>query len=151
VSSRDLQTQLESALAECARLRQENDRLRRVLSEHDIALLASPGSAIASGSDMAKGDRNTVNHLSDPDVKVELFRSLFRGREDVYAVRWESPNGRYGYMPKADRDWKAYSASKPEDRKKVDRKTRKFWPLTDEVIRQHLTGDLTIGIYPLLA
>ena len=38
----------------------------------------------------------------------------------------------------------------PKTEKKVDRKTRKFRPLTDEVIRHHLTGDLTVGIYPLL-
>jgi len=41
-------------------------------------------------------------------------------------------------------------ASRLEDRKKVDRKTRTFRPLTDEVIRQHLAGEQTIGIYPLL-
>lgn len=150
VSGRDLQAQLESAIAECARLREENDRLRRVLSEHDVALPAPPERVALSEPDIPKGDRSAVDHQSDPDVKIALFRNLFHGREDVYAVRWESPDGRYGYKPKADRDWKAYSASKPEDRKKVDRKTRKFWPLTDEVIRQHLTGDLTIGIYPLL-
>jgi hypothetical protein len=39
-----------------------------------------------------------------------------RSREDVYAVRWEAPDGRAGYMPRADRDWKAYSASKPQSR-----------------------------------
>ena len=48
-------------------------------------------------------------------------------------------------MPKADRDWKAYYASRPEDRKKVDRKTRTFHPLTDEVVRQHLAGELWVG------
>src|SRR5467141_1102857 len=53
-------------------------------------------------------------------------------------------------MPKADRDWKAYLRAKDEDRKKVDRQTRKFRPLTDEVVRGHLVGDHTIGIYPLL-
>jgi hypothetical protein len=79
-----------------------------------------------------------------------LFRSLFHGRDDVYAVRWENADGRYGYMPKADRDWKAYLRAKDEDRKKVDRQTRKFRPLTDEVVRGHLVGDHTIGIYPLL-
>jgi len=40
--------------------------------------------------------------------------------------------------------------ARPEDRKKVDRKTRTFRPLTDEVIRQHLAGEHTVGIYPLL-
>jgi len=91
-----------------------------------------------------------VSHISDSRAKVALFRSLFRGREDVYAVRWENPDGRAGYMRKADRDWKAYYASRPEDRKKVDRKTRTFHPLTDEVVRQHLAGELTVGAYPFL-
>ena len=53
-------------------------------------------------------------------------------------------------MPKADRDWKAYLRAKDEDRKKIDRLTRKFRPLTDEVVRGHLVGDDTVGIYPLL-
>src|SRR5262249_21177775 len=51
---------------------------------------------------------------------------------------------------KADRDWKAYLRAKDEDRKKVDRQTRKFRPLTDELVRGHLVGDNTVGIYPLL-
>ncbi len=29
---------------------------------------------------------------------IELYQSLFRGRTDVYAVRWEK-EGRSGYMP----------------------------------------------------
>jgi hypothetical protein len=53
-------------------------------------------------------------------------------------------------MPKADRDWKAYLRAKDQDRKKVDRQTRKFRPFTDEVVRGHLVGDHTLGIYPLL-
>ena len=40
--------------------------------------------------------------------------------------------------------------AKDEDRKKVDRQTRKFRPLTDDVMHGHLVGDHTIGIYPLL-
>ncbi|MEY3462821.1 MAG: hypothetical protein RLZZ468_599, partial [Cyanobacteriota bacterium] len=31
--------------------------------------------------------------------KVTLFRSLFRGRDDVYALRWQSSSGRSGYAP----------------------------------------------------
>jgi hypothetical protein len=68
----------------------------------------------------------------------------------MFMLRWENANGRSGYMPKADRDWEAYLRAKDEDRKKVDRLTRKFRPLTDEVVRGHLVGDHTIGIYPLL-
>lgn len=82
--------------------------------------------------------------------KIALFRSLFRGREDVYAQRWESPDGRSGYSPKTERDWKAYYAAKPEDRKRVDKETRKNIPLADEAIHAHLTGQQTLGVYPLL-
>jgi superfamily II DNA or RNA helicase len=150
VSEKDLQSQLESALAECGRLHEENATFRRLLSEHGISLPAPPGSAALAEGTKPENDPEAVSQASSPAVKTALFRSLFRGREDVFAVRWEAPDGRTGYMPRGDRDWKAYSASKPEDRKKVDRKTRKYWPLTDEVIRQHLTGKLTVGIYPLL-
>jgi hypothetical protein len=40
--------------------------------------------------------------------------------------------------------------SRPGDHKRVDRETRPLYAVTDEVIRQHLTGNKTIGIYPLL-
>jgi superfamily II DNA or RNA helicase len=100
--------ELESALAECARLRDENLRLRERLYQDGIRAGASP------------------------DAKVALFRSLFRGREDVYAVRWEASNGRWGYAPARGRNGE-------------------FLPLTDEVLRRHLVGNLTGGIYPMLA
>ena len=42
----------------------------------------------------------TTNSKASPDEKVKLFRSLFRGREDVYAARWEGRNGKAGsYSP----------------------------------------------------
>jgi hypothetical protein len=53
-------------------------------------------------------------------------------------------------VPADVRDWKAINKSRPEDRKKVDRQTRRFLPLTDKVIEDHLSGKHTIGIYPLL-
>jgi hypothetical protein len=54
-------------------------------------------------------------------------------------------------MPAVVKDWKAINSSRPEDRKKVDQKTRKFLPLTDAVIENHLLGKETVGVYPLLA
>ena len=49
--------------------------------------------------------RNPV--VATAEQRIALFRSMFRGREDVYAVRWENADGRSGYMPKVDRDWKS--------------------------------------------
>jgi hypothetical protein len=59
-------------------------------------------------------------------------------------------DGRHGYMPVVVKDWKAINRSRPEDRKRVDQKTRKFIPLTDAVIENHLLGKETVGVYPLL-
>jgi hypothetical protein len=71
-----------------------------------------------------------------------VSRSL-SGRDDVYACRGESAAGRSGYSPAAQKDWKAISRSRPQDRKKVDQKTRKYFPLTDSVIENHLLGKET--------
>lgn len=59
-------------------------------------------------------------------------------------------DGTWGYRPADEKDWIAINASRPENRKEVTRLTRTLLPLTDEVVRSHLTGKHTIGIYPLL-
>ena len=139
---------IESALEESARLREENSRLRRLLAEHGIPIpTAASNNEAPSPAGELLGERTVPDKTAQ---RLALFRSLFRGREDVYAVRWEKPDGRAGYAPKADRDWKAYLGARESDRRKVDRQTRKLRPLTDDVVRGHLMGKQTIGIYPLL-
>jgi hypothetical protein len=72
--------------------------------------------------------------------QITLIRSLFRGRDDVYAVRWTSKTtGRSGYSPAVQGGWAA-----ARDEPKV------YLPLTDEVVAEHLLGTKTVGIYPLL-
>ena len=133
---------------ENARLREENARLQRILAAHGIVLPQPqpPNPLIIQTGPLAA----TVDREERARKRVALFRSLFRGREDVYARRWENPDGRVGYMPAAVKDWKAINRSRPEDRKKVDEKTRRFLPLTNAVIEQHLLGKETIGVYALL-
>jgi hypothetical protein len=114
------------------RLRDENARLRGLLIERSIRIpeipstsgVPQPPQTISTAPDVRRSAVRTA------EQRIELFRSLFRGRDDVYAIRWESSDGRSGYMPKADRDWKSYLRAKDKDRKKVDRQTRKFRPLT---------------------
>ncbi len=59
-------------------------------------------------------------------------------------------DGKWGYRPDDQKDWNALRAASPEDRKKIDQQTRVLYPLTDEVVRQHLEGKKTVGVYPLL-
>ncbi len=138
--------QLKSSRKETERLRAENARLR--------AMLGIPDSAVERGSPPEVNAVETLNSRAieglTPERKVAVFRSLFRGREDVYAVRWEGKSGKSGYSPAGVVDWRAIHAARPEERKKVSRKTRTLQPLTDSAIRGHLTGKQTIGVYPLL-
>jgi hypothetical protein len=134
---------------ENTRLREENARLRRLLAAHSISMpqLAPenppPPKAIEAVSSVDKEERARK--------RITLFRSLFRGRDDVYARRWENADGRHGYVPAAITDWKAINRSRPGERKKVDQKTRRFIPLTDAVIENHLLGKEIVGVYPLLS
>jgi hypothetical protein len=79
-----------------------------------------------------------------------LFRKLFRGRSDVYPVRWESSrSGRSGYAPACANEWQPGICEKPRV-KCADCDHRRFLPVTDAVIYDHLAGKKTVGVYPLL-
>jgi superfamily II DNA or RNA helicase/very-short-patch-repair endonuclease len=97
-----------------------------------------------------------VHHRSSPQEKIALFRSLFRGREDVYARRFESrKTGKKGYSPVCANEWVQGVCEKPKI-KCAECPHRRFLPVTDEVIRCHLSGqdgngwDFTMGVYPML-
>jgi hypothetical protein len=143
---------LEASPADVRRLREENAWLRSLLIEHSIRIPEVPSTSgiTQTPQTIIAAPNVRTSALGTAEQRIEFFRSLFRGREDVYAIRWENADGRSGYMPRADRDWKSYLHAKEKDRKRVDRQTRKFRPLTQDVVRGHLVGDLTVGIYPLL-
>jgi superfamily II DNA or RNA helicase len=89
--------------------------------------------------------------------KIALFRSLFRGREDVYPRRFESKKtGRSGYAPACGNEWVRGICEKPRI-KCGDCPHRAFLHVTDEVIRCHLSGkdkagqEFIAGVYPMLA
>jgi very-short-patch-repair endonuclease len=102
-------------------------------------------------------DSAGVHARSPSEEKVALFRSLFRGREDVYPRRFESQKtGRAGYAPACGNEWVRGICEKPRI-KCGDCPHRAFLPVTDEVIRWHLSGkdkvgqEFIAGVYPMLA
>ena len=131
MASEDISKQLKATLEECARLREENKRLR--------SILGIPGE---------KPNASGTEGLS-PEDKVALFRDLFRGREDVYPARWEARTGKSGYSPACANEWKRPLCAKPRI-KCSDCDNRELISLTNDVIQHHLTGKYTIGVYPLL-
>lgn len=85
----------------------------------------------------------------DTDAKLALFKRLFRGRADVFPVRWESKAGKSGYSPACANEWRPGVCEKPRI-KCGDCSYRQLLPLTDQVLYKHLAGEIVIGVYPLL-
>ena len=72
--------------------------------------------------------------------KIALFRSLFRGREDVFPRRWDNPKtGKSGYAPVCRNEWVRGICEKPRI-KCTDCQHQAFVPVTDDVIESHLRG-----------
>ena len=142
-----LKAELKQAIAECERLRAENAQLKIQLGDSPKTP-TTPVVPLATSQVPRKKLPETLTVNSPSDQKVIRFRSLFRGRDDVYAVRWEGKNGRTGYSPAGIRDWEQPTFTKT-GKKKSFRLSKPF-PLSDEVVRDHLLGKQTIGIYPLL-
>ncbi|NJP38632.1 DEAD/DEAH box helicase [Alkalicoccus luteus] len=96
--------------AELSKLRKENALLKQLLNKH--GLLPEP-------------------HLQQEAVqeRIQAFKRLFRGRQDVYAQRVEDENGSKYYPVKHG---------------------KRHAPLTDSVLYHHLAGADMIGIYPLM-
>lgn len=81
--------------------------------------------------------------------QIQLFKSVFKGREDVFAVRWE--NGKKsGYMPAYSYDPYLYRAHKMRGGTFQNYADKTYLPLSDKEIEKHLRGEQLVGIYPLL-
>ena len=99
---------------------------------------------------------NEINKYSPPDKKIMLFRAMFRGREDVYARRYENrKTGKAGYAPECSVKWTRGLC----DIKKIACAmcpNRRFSPIDDAAVEAHLRGiwndgkPFVIGAYPLL-
>lgn len=98
---------------------------------------------------------SSVNKHSSPETKISLFRSLFKGREDVFARRWYSKTfDKSGYQPVCENEWNEAFCDKKKY-KCAACPNRKLMPLTDKDIYNHLSGKDTygrdvVGIYPML-
>ena len=93
--------------------------------------------------------------------KIALFRSLFRGRDDVFPRRWEnSKTGKSGYAPACHNEWIRDICEKPRI-KCSNCPNQAFVPVSEEIVRSHLQGrdvanlgkpePFVAGVYPLMA
>ena len=125
-----------------AQLGVERAELERRLAALPRSTSMQPASASTAGA---------VTKRSPTRDKVAFFRSLLRGREDVYPRRWENAvKGTAGYAPVCANEWKRGVCHKPRVRCGAC-PNQAFVPLTDAAVEDHLRGRHTIGVYPLLA
>ena len=75
--------------------------------------------------------------------------SLFKGREDVYAKRWQSKQkGTSGYSPSCLNEWRSGVCAKPKGTC-ADCAHKAYDVLDEKVIQDHLLGKVVAGIYPM--
>jgi hypothetical protein len=71
--------------------------------------------------------------------QIEIFKSVFKGREDVFAIRWE--NGKKsGYMPAVLYD----PYFNRTHRMKQNNEDKTYLSLTNQEIEKHLKGESLI-------
>ncbi|MDB9822677.1 hypothetical protein OAC89_03165 [Deltaproteobacteria bacterium] len=144
-------------LNENNRLTEENNRLKaqlgitksepsknsitRKITENTIFDDESTGSVSFSG----------VNNTSDSISKIKLFMSLLKGRNDIYATRWENKKkATSGYSPVCLNQWQVGLCGKPKV--PCSKCPNKLYATLDEhVIENHLRGSIVAGIYPMLS
>ena len=119
-------------------LEAENAELKKRLGEDVVHVVHEP----------------TAMHKLSAQEKVELFRSVFKGREDVFARRWYSKaSGKGGYQPVCQNEWSRQLCDKRKF-KCAECPNRLFAPLADNDIYRHLEGKDAdgrdvIGLYVL--
>ncbi|HVB70924.1 MAG TPA: hypothetical protein VND83_05410 [Acidimicrobiales bacterium] len=128
----DLRRQIEE-------LKRENARLTEILGLNPSRNLEVPP-VNQSGPVELEIPLSLVDRSSSPEAKVALFRSLFVGRDDVHALRWESARtGKHGWSPAVVGGFANIRSTDKE-----------YVPLTPSVIADHLPGKVHAGLYPLL-
>jgi len=118
---------------------------------HELALLQE------LGHELERQKHLSLSNFTN-DEKIRIFLNLFRGRDNVFPRRWDNrKTGKSGYAPACYNEWVKGICNKPQI-KCGECPNQAFIPVTEEVIRKHLSGegsgayrhDYTIGVYPML-
>ena len=150
----NLQEQYYALLKETEALRKENAEMKALLIEHGLSYEPND-----------KGKKGNIVSLYSPmsfpqsnlgvEQRVGLFRSLFRGRDDVFARRWHSKNtDKGGYQPVCINEWRRGICDKKKH-KCAECPNRNFAPLGYYDIYRHLEGKKedcsdVIGLYAIM-
>ncbi len=135
----DTEMIIQNLQEECNQLRKENAYLKKQIAKLIQQQSLEPKSSM---------NNPLVTKHSPLQLKINLYKSLFKGRTDLYARRYESKSGKSGYTPACAYEWQQPICLKPAiNCSNCEHRT--FLPLTDQVIAEHLGGKQVIGLYPM--
>lgn len=141
----DIQGKYDKLLAKYNALRVENEELKSILQQHGI---------VYPKEDLFSNEKFPAVSLSLGE-KITLFRSYFKGRDDVFARRWFSKTtDKSGYQPVCMNEWHRGICDKKKY-KCAECPNRNFASLTDQDCYRHLEGKDengcdVIGLYAIL-
>ena len=145
----ELEAERERILQRIAELEAERERILQRIAE--IRSIAELGAKTQAGDVPAPPTELTP--LPKPYTsaeKIALFRSLFRGRADVYPTQWlNTRKGTRGYSPACAKEWVRGVCEKPRV-KCGECPNQAFIPVTSQTIHDHFHGKHVAGVYPLL-
>ena len=143
----ELMTRLTALERERAAITAEIETLQSSPSEQTAAVKVIP----------SKKAGDLVDRNSTIENKIALFRRLFRGRSDVFPIRWENrKTGRSGYAPACANEWQRGICEKPKVKCSAC-PNQAFFAVDDLSIERHLRGTdanespFVMGVYPMLA
>ena len=133
-----VETDASALLAKIKELEAENAQLKAILARHNIEcdLREQPEGRL---HETHSSEQCPPTQLSLQE-KVNLFRNVFKGREDVFARRWYSTTThKSGYQPVCEREWNREFCDKRKF-KCPECPNRKFAPISYNDIFNHLAG-----------
>ena len=160
MSEGTIQEQYNLLSERCRNLEEENKRLRELLTAHqisfepaiinDIEVYEKP-EASSTQISISPDNHGSISKSSPLEEKIQFFRALFHGRDDVYALYWENNRtGKKGYSPACKNAWVSGVCPLP-DKKCHQCANPDYSPYTPEAIERHLSKQYRdiMGIYAI--
>jgi len=152
----ELQERCKTLAEELESVKEENRALKGILKRHGLECQEKTVNVAQQEIEAKKySDIEFPSVNLGVEERVSLFRSLFRGREDVFARRWTSPaTGKCGYRPVCINEWRHGICDKKKS-KCTDCPNRSFAPLTYQYVYEHLEGKKederdVVGMYAIM-
>lgn len=137
-------------LEENQKLKAENDEYRKRLELPTSVSCVNCNDNTPIKTDNYNSVATNINNNSSPEDEIRLFMSVFKGREDVYAKRWQNKEGKSGYSPVCLNEWVRNICNKSKI--KCSECNNKNYAILDIcAIDKHLRGKDVFGIYPVLS